>query len=51
MNFAFFSKDIIQNNADLAEYLIEMLADRDDIAAVKYWSKSTENIIIDLFLL
>ncbi|CAF0758925.1 unnamed protein product [Adineta ricciae] len=29
--------EIVQDNADLSEYLIEMLADKDDIAAVKYW--------------
>ncbi|CAF0809091.1 unnamed protein product [Rotaria sordida] len=29
--------DIVQGNDDLSEYFIEILADRDDIAAVKYW--------------
>ncbi|CAF2346879.1 unnamed protein product [Rotaria sp. Silwood2] len=29
--------DIVQDNDDLSEYLIEILADRDDIVAVKYW--------------
>ncbi|CAF5188135.1 unnamed protein product, partial [Rotaria magnacalcarata] len=29
--------DIVQGNDDLSEYLIEILADRDDIVAMKYW--------------
>ncbi|CAF0893819.1 unnamed protein product [Adineta steineri] len=29
--------DIVQGNADLSEYLIEIIADKDDIVAVKYW--------------
>jgi len=32
-------KDIVQGNEDLAEFFIEILADKDDINAVKYWSK------------
>jgi hypothetical protein len=39
--FIFFSfKEIVQGNTDLAEYFIEILADKDDIIAVKYWSKT-----------
>ncbi|CAF5177584.1 unnamed protein product, partial [Rotaria sp. Silwood1] len=29
--------DIVQGSNDLSEYLIEILADRDDIVAMKYW--------------
>lgn len=36
----FFVKDIVQGNADLAEHLIEILVDRDDVLAVRYWSKN-----------
>ena len=37
--YLFFPKDIVQGNADLAEHLIEILVDRDDVLAVRYWSK------------
>ncbi|UJR27400.1 hypothetical protein I4U23_008690 [Adineta vaga] len=30
-------EEIVQDSADLSEYLIEILADKDDIVAVKYW--------------
>jgi hypothetical protein len=36
----FYLKEIVKENADLPEFLIESLADRDDIIAVNYWSKS-----------
>ncbi len=32
-------KEIVEDNADLSEFLIESLADKDDIIAVRYWSK------------
>jgi len=32
-------KDIVKEDENLSEYLIEILADKDDIIAVKYWSK------------
>lgn len=34
-------EDICRDNVDLSEYLIEILADKDDQDAVKFWSKKS----------
>ena len=39
---------MVQDNAELIESLIESLADKDDIIAVRYWSK--KSIIAFLFI-
>jgi len=44
-------QDIVKDNVDLSEFLIETLADKDDIIAVKYWSNIRLNIFYEnLFL-
>jgi hypothetical protein len=44
-------QDIVKDNVDLSEFLIETLADKDDIIAVKYWSNIRLSIIYEnLFL-
>jgi hypothetical protein len=39
---------LVKDNADVSEFLIETLADKDDIIAVKYWS-NIEHIRLSIF--